>query len=205
MKFTSALVIAALLGASTVVEQSQAIKLTDPDDLIKSLAEDMQKETESSQEGAAEAAPEEKPAPKPEKKAEPKKNAKKTEKKESKAASKKKDDKKSKKEEKKKPVEKKKEEQDDIPMDAAAIKAYSSVIADAAMDSEPSVPVQYHEVITDDDNRKSKAEPLSIDPMGSMIQNELSDIKDASIKAAQEKDMWTKSVSTKCAWVDLTL
>jgi len=31
----------------------------------------------------------------------------------------------------------KKEEQEDIPMDAAAIKAYSSVIADAAEDSEP--------------------------------------------------------------------
>jgi len=32
-------------------------------------------------------------------------------------------------------------------MDAAAIKAYSSVIADAAEDSEPQVPVQYHETI----------------------------------------------------------
>ena len=31
----------------------------------------------------------------------------------------------------------KKEEQEEIPMDAAAIKAYSSVIADAAEDSEP--------------------------------------------------------------------
>ena len=151
----------------------------------------MQKENEQ-QDSTPEATPEEKPAAKPEKKEEPKKNAKKTEKKtekkDSKAASKKKEDKKSKKEEKKKPAEKKKEEQDDIPMDAAAIKAYSSVIADAAMDSEPSVPVQYHEVITEDD-KKSKAEPLSIDPMGSMIQNEISDIKDASIKAAQEKDI----------------
>ena len=72
-------------------------------------------------------------------------------------------------------------------MDAAAIKAYSSVIADAAVDSEPSVPVQYHEVMTDDD-RKTKSEPLTVDPMGSMIQNEISEIKDLSIKAAQDKD-----------------
>ena len=34
-----------------------------------------------------------------------------------------------------------KKEDEDIPMDAAAIKAYSSVIADAAEDSEPSNPV----------------------------------------------------------------
>jgi hypothetical protein len=38
-------------------------------------------------------------------------------------------------------------------MDAAAIKAYSSVIADAAVDSEPSVPVQYHETITEEDTK----------------------------------------------------
>ena len=60
MKFTSAFVIAALLGATMVVDESQAIKLTDSDDLIKSLAEDMQKE-ESQQETTAESAPEEKP------------------------------------------------------------------------------------------------------------------------------------------------
>lgn len=73
-------------------------------------------------------------------------------------------------------------------MDAAAIKAYSSVIADAAVDSEPSVPVQYHEVITDDD-KKQKEPSMTVDPMGSMIQNEISEIKDASIKAAQDKDI----------------
>lgn len=191
MKFTSAFVIAALLGATMVVDETQAIRVTDSDDLIKSLAEDMQKE-ENQQETAPEAAPaaEEKPAEKPEKKEEPKKETKKTDKKDKKPASKKKEDKKSAKKDdkkdKKKPAEKKKEEQDDIPMDAAAIKAYSSVIADAAVDSEPSVPVQYHEVITDDD--KKKEAPMTIDPMASMIQNEISEIKDASIKAAQEKD-----------------
>ena len=41
----------------------------------------------------------------------------------------------------KKVAAKKKEEDSDIPMDSAAIKAYSSVIADAAEDSEPAVPV----------------------------------------------------------------
>ena len=184
MKFTSALVIAALLGATMVVEETQAVKLTDSDDLIKSLAEDMQKENES-QEAAPEAAPEEKPAEKAEKKEAPKKEAKKADKKDKK--DKKKDSKKpaDKKKDAKKP-EKKKEEQDDIPMDAAAIKAYSSVIADAAVDSEPSVPVQYHEVITDDD--KKKEAPLTVDPMASMIQNEISEIKDASIKAAADKE-----------------
>ena len=47
MKYTSALVIAALLGAS-FVEESQAVKLQAgfTDDLVKSLAEDMQKEAE---------------------------------------------------------------------------------------------------------------------------------------------------------------
>ena len=53
-----------------------------------------------------------------------------------------------------KPVEKKEDKKkddkkaadDEIPMDNAAIKAYSSVIADAAEDSEPAVPVQYTEI-----------------------------------------------------------
>jgi outer membrane biosynthesis protein TonB len=183
MKYTSALVIAALLGANMMVEETQAVKLNTAfsDDLIKSLTEDMQKENE--QEAAPEAAPEEKPAEI--KKEEPKKAEKKDKKK--KSDNKKKDDKKShdKKKDAKKPVEKKKEEPEEIPMDAAAIKAYSSVIADAAVDSEPSVPVQYHEVMTDDE-RKPKGEPLTVDPMGSMIQNEISDIKDASIKASQD-------------------
>jgi hypothetical protein len=71
-------------------------------------------------------------------------------------------------------------------MDAAAIKAYSSVIADAAVDSEPSVPVQYHETMVDEDRKKEA--PLTVDPMASMIQNEISEIKDASIKAAADKE-----------------
>jgi len=76
-------------------------------------------------------------------------------------------------------------------MDAAAIRAYSSVIADAAVDSEPSVPVQYHEVMTEDEHRATKEPSMSSgDSLGSMIQNEISEIKDASVKAAADKDMW---------------
>ena len=69
-------------------------------------------------------------------------------------------------------------------MDAAAIKAYSSVIADAAEDSEPQTPVQYHETIQEEKPKNS--EVFNGDPMASMIQNEISDIKDASIKASQD-------------------
>jgi len=43
-------------------------------------------------------------------------------------------------------------------MDQAAIKAYSSVIADAAEDSEPQTPVQYHQVIQEE--KTEKAEPF---------------------------------------------
>ena len=77
-------------------------------------------------------------------------------------------------------------------MDQAAIKAYSSVIADAAEDSEPQTPVQYHQVITDEVAApKQQQEPFQVDPMGSMIQNEISAIKDASIAAAKDKmDDW---------------
>ena len=76
-------------------------------------------------------------------------------------------------------------------MDQAAIKAYSSVIADAAEDSEPQTPVQYHQVITEEEKPKGNSEPFQVDPMGSMIQNEISAIKDASIAAAKEKmDEW---------------
>ena len=71
-------------------------------------------------------------------------------------------------------------------MDHAAIKAYSSVIADAAEDSEPSTPVVYHEVMQEEEH-KPAAHELSTDPFGSMIQNEISEIKDASVKAAKEK------------------
>jgi hypothetical protein len=73
-------------------------------------------------------------------------------------------------------------------MDAAAIKAYSSVIADAAEDSEPAVPVQYNAV---DENGETVRGPeaqklIGADPMGSMIQNEITSIKMASIKAAND-------------------
>ena len=70
-------------------------------------------------------------------------------------------------------------------MDAAAIKAYSSVIADAAEDSEPATPVVYHAI--EEEKKPSHNEVMSSDPMGSMIQNEIAEIKDASIKAAKEK------------------
>ena len=40
-------------------------------------------------------------------------------------------------------------------MDAAAIKAYSSVIADAAEDSEPSKPVEYHETMDEADRKQA--------------------------------------------------
>merc|ERR1711970_734726 len=84
----------------------------------------------------------------------------------------KKEAKKTKKKDAKKP-EKKKEEEQEIPMDQAAIKAYSSVIADAAEDSEPQTPVQYHQVmaVEDDSQKKPQSEPFQVDPMGSMIQN----------------------------------
>ena len=62
MKYSSAFVIAALLGAA-YVDQSQAIKLQTgfTDDLVKSLAEDMQKDAESAD---TDPAPEKKEAPK---------------------------------------------------------------------------------------------------------------------------------------------
>ena len=61
-----------------------------------------------------------------------------------------------------------KTEEEEIPMDNAAIKAYSSVIADAAEDSEPATPVQYTEVLSEDE-AKPRHEVLGMDPMGSMI------------------------------------
>jgi len=74
-------------------------------------------------------------------------------------------------------------------MDAAAIKAYSSVIADAAEDSEPAQAVIYHQIAAlDDTTEKKHSDAYNPDPMGSMIQNEISSIKDASIKAAKERD-----------------
>ena len=75
-------------------------------------------------------------------------------------------------------------------MDAAAIKAYSSVIADAAEDSEPSKPVIYTETIQEEKEAPASAS-IGLDPMGSMIQNEITSIKQASIKAAQESSEWS--------------
>merc|ERR1711981_1436793 len=49
-----------------------------------------------------------------------------------------------------------KKEEEDIPMDAAAIKAYSSVIADAAEESEPTEKVIYTETMKEE---KPVAEP----------------------------------------------
>jgi hypothetical protein len=183
MKYiTSALVIFALLGQQTeAVSLTQRAKFTD--DLIKSLTEDMakdEKESEAKEEKAKEEKPKEEK--KPEKKDDKKAPAKKDDKKGDKKTSDKKDDKKA----AAKKDEKKEEEKDEIPMDAAAIKAYSSVIADAAEDSEPATPVEYHAVIQDDE-KKPQHEIMTSDPMGSMIQNEIAEIKDASIKAAKEK------------------
>ena len=178
MKYiTSALVIFALLG-----DQAEAVALTQQstfsDDLIKSLTEDMakdEKESEAKEEPAKVEKPADKKAPAKDAKKDakaPAKDAKRDAKKDAKAPA-------------------KKEEQEDIPMDAAAIKAYSSVIADAAEDSEPSTPVEYHAVIQEDEHQKPH-EVMASDPMGSMIQNEISEIKDASIKAAKDKsDEWT--------------
>ena len=84
-----------------------------------------------------------------------------------------------------------KSEDQDIPMDAAAIKAYSSVIADAAEESEPQEKVIYTETMTEE---KPSNEPIGIDPMGSMLQNEISSIKEASVKAAAERDEWVQSM-----------
>ena len=90
---------------------------------------------------------------------------------------------------KKAPVKKAEEHQDtEIPMDAAAIRAYSSVIADAAEDSEPQQPVVYTKTIQEEPKQQAAPESLDFDPMGSMIQNEISSIKDASVKAAKDKE-----------------
>ena len=180
MKYiTGVAVLIALLG-----EQTNAVRLSHDsfsEDLVKSLAEDMAKDSSAE---TAEAAPAEAKveAPKPAAKA-AKATATKTA-----NATKKADAKDAKKGNATKAAPaapKKKEEAVAIPMDQAAIKAYSSVIADAAEDSEPQTPVQYHEVIKEE--TKSAHESLG-DPMSSMIQNEISSIKDASIKAAKDQD-----------------
>ena len=178
MKYiTGVAVLIALLG-----EQTNAVRLSHDsfsEDLVKSLAEDMAKDSSAE---TAEAAPAEAKveAPKPAAKAA---NATKTANATKKAGAK--DAKKGNATKAAPAAPKKKEEEVEIPMDQAAIKAYSSVIADAAEDSEPQTPVQYHEVIKEE--TKSAHESLG-DPMSSMIQNEISSIKDASIKAAKDQD-----------------
>ena len=120
----------------------------------------MQKDAESVDTTADAPAEKKEPAKKEEPKKE--KKADKKDKKDKKDDKKKAHDKKDKKDDKKKPEkkEKKKEEEQEIPMDQAAIKAYSSVIADAAEDSEPQTPVQYHQVITEEEKPAQKAEPF---------------------------------------------
>ena len=188
MKYiTGALAIIALLG-----EQANAVTLSQKaaftDDLIKSLTEDMAKDeqkeeaTPAKEEEPKKAMAEKKDDKQDAKKKDDKQDAKKGAKKDDKQDAKKKDDKQDAKKGAKKEEEK---EKDEIPMDAAAIKAYSSVIADAAEDSEPATPVEYAEQPLEDEHKTH--EVMSSDPMGSMIQNEISEIKDASIKAAKEK------------------
>ena len=136
MKYiTAALVVMALLGEQT---RTNAIKINAgfTDDLIKSLTEDMAKDEQKEEQVIAQ----KETKKEVEKKVDTKKDAKKDTKKDA-----------------KKDVKAKKEEaeKDEIPMDQAAIKAYSSVIADAAEDSEPSQPVQYSAVVPDEEVKKA--------------------------------------------------
>lgn len=144
MKYITAVaVLIALIG-----EQTNAVKISHDsfsEDLVKSLAEDMAKDTTAE---TAEAAPAEVVEAKP---AAAKKAANATKK--AANASKKADAKKGNATKAAAPAAAKKTKEDkeevEIPMDQAAIKAYSSVIADAAEDSEPQTPVQYHEVMAE--------------------------------------------------------
>ena len=144
-------VLAALLAATMGESNAVTIRSKFTDDLVKSLAEDLNKDANQA---TSLVQKETKVGKKVEKKTKAKKatnnkaDAKKT------AA--------------KKAEAKKKEEDTEIPMDTAAIKAYSSVIADAAEDSEPAVPVQYSEVIHEEEQRPSHMD-FNPDPMGSMI------------------------------------
>ena len=190
MKFTCSLVLLALFAT----EQTNAIKVRD--DLFKDLANDLAADMAKDEGGASETLAQETPAtpvaatPKTDtkkaddKKADTKKtDAKKdTKKVDTKKADTKKDTKKAAATE---TTEKKEKVEDEIPMDNAAIKAYSSVIADAAEDSEPQKAVIYSQTIPDEENAPRR-ETVGLDPMGSMIQNEISSIKEASIKAAED-------------------
>ena len=181
MKYiTSAIVVLALFTQGT----TNAIQLRaeiGTDDLVKDITMEMTKDLEAGEVQAetTEDSPKKDDTKKEEtKKADTKKKDTLVEKKTDAKKDTKKEDKKV---EKKAPAEKVEE---DIPMDAAAIKAYSSVIADAAEDSAPAVAVVYTETIVEEPAESHAA--IGIDSMGSMIQNEISSIKEASIKAAQE-------------------
>ena len=193
MKFTCSIVLFALFAAT---ETTNAIRVRD--DLFKDLANDLAADMAKEEGGAtadletpaaaatpAPAAPVKAAA---DKKAEPKKTEAKADSKakkdDAKKAAPKKDEKKA---AEKKPAAPAEKTEDEIPMDNAAIKAYSSVIADAAEDSEPQKAVIYSQTIPDEE-QAPRRETIGIDPMGSMIQNEISSIKEASIKAAQETD-----------------
>merc|ERR1712166_1530774 len=133
MKYcTGALVLIALLGVTVAVDlkNHNKNKAGFTDDLVKSLSEDMVKDLDAEptkEAGEAESSTTTKEAAATTKKVSAKKDEKKKDTKKKKAAA--------------KPVAKKEKTDDEIPMDAAAIKAYSSVIADAAEDSEPAQPV----------------------------------------------------------------
>lgn len=139
MRYTiaAALCLNALVGTSTAVTLHQ--KFTD--DLLKSLAEDMQKDDAKPEAAAAPEAAKAAPQAAAQTEKHPsKKDSKKTKATKGKAAAK-----------KAAPAKKEEKAEDtEIPMDAAAIKAYSSVIADAAEDSEPSAPVVYTKTIPDE-------------------------------------------------------
>jgi len=171
MKFTCSLVLLALFAT----EATNAIKVRD--DLFKDLANDLAADM-AKEEGTSDASPAETKAEPKKEEAKPKKDAKKDLKKEGQKTDPKKSEAKDAKDAKKstkkaEPAEKKEKVEDEIPMDNAAIKAYSSVIADAAEDSEPQKAVIYSQTIPDDE-AAPRHENVGLDPMGSMIQNEIS-------------------------------
>lgn len=185
MKYiTGVAVLMALMGTNDV----NAIKLRQKgdglmDDLMKDLQEDANKTEEPAAEAAPQAAVQAKEVKKVEKKDE--KTKKKDDKKKPEAKKDAKAAKGDKKVEKKEAKVEAKKEEVEIPMDMAAIKAYSSVIADAAEDSaQGQAPVVYTETMKED------PKPVHSDigdAWGSMIQNEISSIKTASVKASKDE------------------
>ena len=133
---TFSLGVLALLAMSNVQEaQAVQLKAEFVDDIVRMLAESDKKEEEEARKADAAAHPE-RAKEYAEKTAKP-------EKKDTKATAK--DSKKDAKKE------------DDLPLDPEAIKAYSSVIADAAEDSEPAKPVVYT-TFKDTENQAQRAE-----------------------------------------------